>query len=87
MRRSSLVSLIVSLIALGFYFLVIDPMFVDNRWAAFIASILIAASCNLLHRKLEGRFAYLDKRIDMQLSVWIVFGLLIIFPLLVGALA
>lgn len=86
MRRLSLVSLIIVLIAFGFYFLVIDPILMDNRWAALIAFMLIWASCSFLDRKLQGRFSFLDKRIDMHLSVWIVFGLLVFFPLLISTL-
>lgn len=61
-------------------------MLESNRWAAFVIFSLIFLSFSSLDKMLQGRFEFLDKRIDTQTSVWIVFGLLIFGPLLIGAL-
>lgn len=86
MRVSTLLSFLFFLISLGIYFLVIDPMLESNRWVAFVIFSLIFLSYSSLDKMLQGRFEFLDKRIDTQISVWIVFGLLIFAPLLIGAL-
>lgn len=79
MKRSSLVSLVTLLISLSIYFLIFDPMFRDNRWAAFIAYMVIFISWMFLNKKLQGRFEILEKRIDPQTSVWTVIAILFFF--------
>lgn len=87
MRRSSLVSLIITMSVFGFYFLAIDPLLANNRWAAFIMYMLMFLTLRILHEKLQGRFEYLDKRMDAQSSVWLVIAISIFFFSLIGALA
>ncbi|MGO1059455.1 hypothetical protein ACTL32_10035 [Planococcus sp. FY231025] len=87
MRRSTLVGLIVAMSAFSVYFLVLDPLFADNRQVAFIAYTGIWFSSSFISRKLEGRFAFLDKRMDAQSSVWLSIGVFAFFFLLIEVLS
>lgn len=84
MRRSTLISLIALLVLLSIYFLAIDPLLADNRWAAFFVYMLMFLGLRLLTKKLNG-FANLDKRFDAQTSVWLVVGVLLFFTVFVSA--
>ncbi len=59
----------------GIYFYVIDPLFTGNILLKLLIFLLIWSSLNYFFKKLEGRFMFLEKRIDKQLSLMIVFGL------------
>lgn len=84
MRKSTFISFIVLLILLSLYFLAIDPLLADNRWAAFFIYMLMFAGLSLLTKKLHG-FAKLDKRFDGQTSVWLVVGALLFFTVFISA--
>jgi hypothetical protein len=73
--------------AFSVYFLVLAPLLADNRWIAFIAFTGIWFSARFISRKLEGRFVFLDKRMDAQSSVWLSIGVFAFFVLLVGVLS
>ena len=84
MRKSTFVSLMALLVLLSIYFLAIDPLLADNRWAAFFVYMLMFAGSRLLTKKLHG-FATLDKRFDAQTSVWLVVGALLFFTVFISA--
>lgn len=86
MRRSTLVGLILAMCFFSFYFLVLDPLVGDNREVAFVAYAGIWFSSSFISRKLEGRYAFLDKRMDAQSSVWLSIGVFAFFFLLIGVL-
>ncbi|MDN7245672.1 hypothetical protein [Planococcus shenhongbingii] len=86
MRRSTLLGFLMVLIAFGVYFRVIDPMLESNRWLAFLLFMLISVAGSSLNKAIEGRFEFLDKRLDPQMSVWLAAGLLIFLPLLIVSL-
>lgn len=84
MRRSTFISLIALLVLLSIYFLAIDPLLVDNRWAAFFVYLLMFMGWNTLTKKLDG-LDRLDKRFDAQTSVWLVVGALLFFTVFISA--
>lgn len=84
MRKSTFISLIALLILLSIYFLVLDPLLADNRWAAFFIYMLMFMGLRLLTKKLHG-FAKWDERFDGQTSVWLVAGVLLFFTVLISA--
>ena len=84
MRRSTFISLIALLVLLSLYFLAIDPLLADNRWAAFFIYLLMFVGLRTLTKKLHG-FTNLDKRFDAQTSVWLVVGALLFFTVFVSA--
>lgn len=71
----------------SFYFLVLDPLVGDNREVAFVAYAGIWVSSSFISRKLEGRYAFLDKRMDAQSSVWLSIGVSVFFIFLIGQLS
>lgn len=75
MRIFSLIQLLLNLMVFGIYYYVIDPLFTDNILPKLLIFTLIWSSLNYFSKKLEGRFIFLEKRIDKQLSLMIVFGL------------
>ena len=84
MRRSTFISLIAILVLLSIYFLAIDPLLADNRWAAFFIYMLMFVGFSTLTKKLHG-FAKLDERFDAQTSVWLVVGVLLFFTVFISA--
>ncbi|HSP20981.1 MAG TPA: hypothetical protein VLQ20_01510 [Planococcus sp. (in: firmicutes)] len=84
MRRSTFISLMALLVLLSIYFLAIDPLLADNRWAAFFISMLMFVGLSMLTKKLHG-CAKLDKRFDAQTSVWLVVGVLLFFTVFISA--
>lgn len=84
MRKSTFISLIALLVLLSTYFLAIDPLLADNRWAAFIVYTMMFVGLSLLTKKLHG-FANLDKRFDAQTSVWLVVDVLLFFTVFISA--
>jgi hypothetical protein len=84
MRRSTFISLLALLVLLSIYFLAIDPLLADNRWAAFFIYVLMLMGLSMLAKKLHG-FAKLDKRFDAQTSVWLVVGALLFFTVFLSA--
>jgi hypothetical protein len=82
-RIYSLIQLSTFIIAFGVYFHVIESLIQDNIILRYSVFGLIFFSLIYLSKKIEGRFKFLDKRIDKQLSVLIVFGL-IFLPLFIG---
>jgi len=84
-RIYSLIQLSTFIITFGVYFYVSESMNLDNIILRYSVYGLIFFSLFYLSKKIEGRFKFLDKRIDKQLSVWIVFGLIFI-PLFIGIL-
>lgn len=86
MKRSTFLSFITVLIAFGIYFRAIDPLLASNRWLAFAIFAFIWLLLRLFNKAVEGRFAFLDKRIEPQTSVWLVAGCLILLPWLIFSL-
>ena len=84
MRRSTFISFITLLVLLSIYFLAIDPLLADNRWAAFFIYLLMFLGLSLLTKKLHG-FAKLDKRFDAQTSVWLLVCALLFFTVFISA--
>ncbi|WP_391203319.1 hypothetical protein [Psychrobacillus sp. L4] len=78
MKIFSLVQLFTAFIAFGIYYYFIEPEINDNRWIKFLIFGLVWFSLSYFSKKFEGSFKFLDKRIDSQLSVWIVLGLIFI---------
>jgi len=83
MRIYSLIQFSTFIIAFGVYFYVSESLNLDNIILRYSVYGLLFFSLIYLSKKVEGRFKFLDKRIDNQLSVWIVFGLIFI-PLFIG---
>lgn len=85
MRIFSLIQLSAAMIAFGIYFYFIEPLLNDKMWLKLFIFVLVLLTLNYFSKRLEGRFKFLDKRIDNQLSVWIVFFIIFI-PLFIGIL-
>ncbi|MFJ7933329.1 hypothetical protein [Sporosarcina sp. NPDC096371] len=85
MRISSLIQILMVMIAFGVYFYGIEPVIKDQILVKYSIFGLIFFSLTYLSKKIEGRFKIGNKRIDNQLSVWIVVGMIFI-PLLMGLL-
>ncbi|MED3573809.1 hypothetical protein [Cytobacillus praedii] len=85
MRIFSLIQLSAAMIVFGIYFYFIEPLLNENMWLKLFIFVLVLLTLNYFSKMLEGRFKFLDKRIDNQLSVWIVFFIIFI-PLFIGIL-
>lgn len=85
MRIFSLIHLSAAMIAFGIYFYYIEPLLNENMWLKIFIFVLVLLTLNYFSKRLEGCFKFLDKRIDNQLSVWIVFFIIFI-PLFIGIL-
>lgn len=83
MRIFSFIQLLTSLMVFGIYFYVIDPLFTGNILLKLLVFLLIWSSLNYFFKKLEGRFIFLEKRIDKQFSLMIVFGLFFVLLFIV----
>lgn len=84
MKKSTFISFIALLILLGIYFLLIDPLLANNRWAAYAVYMLLFAGWHYLAKTLADK-AQLDQRFDAQTSVWLVVGSLLFFTVLITA--
>ncbi len=83
MRIFSFIQLLINLLVFGIYFYFIDPLFTGNILPKLLIFLLIWSSLNYFHKKLEGRFIFLEKRIDRQLSLMIVFDLFFVLLFIV----
>lgn len=84
MRKSTFISFIALLVLQAIYFLLIDPLFADNRWIAFGVYMLLFASWSFFTKELWNN-AKFDKRFDAQTSVWLVVGILLFFTIFITA--
>ncbi|QFF99951.1 hypothetical protein PB01_14590 [Psychrobacillus glaciei] len=85
MKIFSLIQLFTAFFAFGIYYYFIEYEINDNRWIKFLIFGLVWFSLSYFSKKFEGSFKFFDKRIDSQLSVWIVLGLIFI-PFFIGIL-
>ncbi|MGB3259336.1 hypothetical protein [Paenisporosarcina sp.] len=85
MRIFSLIQLFTALIAFGVYFYFIEPVINDNKMLKYLMFGLVFFFIIYFPQKIKGRYEFLERRIDNQLSVWIVFGLIFI-PIFIGLL-
>lgn len=74
MRISSLLYLIVFLLSFGFYYYYIEAFLVEI-WQRFLGFMILLYLLRFSKRKAELHFEFLNKRINKELSVWIVIGL------------
>lgn len=81
MRIYSFIQVFVFLVAFGVYFYVIEPKFTENVLNRYLIMGVIYFTLIYVSKRLDGRFKILDKRIDGQLSAWILF--VVIFMLLI----
>lgn len=79
MRIYSLLQLLLILIAFGTFYFFIEPMLSDNLVIKFLVFSMIWYTLTYIFRKAEGHFAFLDKRLDKDNSIWIVIVLISIF--------
>lgn len=73
-----MIELLAILIVFGSYFYFIDPMIQESIGLKFLIFMLVYMTLHILFKKFDGRFEFFERRIDKQLSVWIVAGLVII---------
>lgn len=66
------------MIAFGIYFYYIEPVIKENVWFNFLIFALVFFTLSYFSKRFAGHFKFLDKRIDNQLSVWVVIGLIFI---------
>lgn len=78
MRLFSLLRLIIGLVAFGVFYYFVDYIISVNLGIKLVLCLLFVSALSYLTRGLEGRFAFLDKRIKPKLSVWIVFAIIVI---------
>lgn len=83
MRIFSFIQLSAAIIAFGIYFYFIEPLLIENIWLKLFIFVLVLFAISYFFRWLEGRFKFLDKRIDKQLSVWIA-TLIILISIFIG---
>lgn len=74
MRISSLLYLIVFLSSFGFYFYYIEDLLVE-MWQKFLAFMILLSLLQFSKSKAELHFEFLNKRMNKELSVWIVIGI------------
>ena len=85
LRISSLIELLATMIAFGIFFYFIEPMLAGSLVFKFLVFALILITLRFLSNKLDGYFEFWDRRIDKQLSIWIVIGLIFAF-LFIGSI-
>ncbi|WP_277585535.1 hypothetical protein [Psychrobacillus antarcticus] len=78
MRIFSLIQLLMALFGFGIYFYFIEPMIKENIWLKFLIFGIVFYTLSYFSRKFEGHFNFWERRIDNTLSIWIVFGILLI---------
>lgn len=78
LRLFSLLRLVIGLVAFGVFFYFVDSIISVNLGVKLLLFLLFVSALSYLTRGLEGRFAFLNKRIDPQVSVWIVFAIIAI---------
>ncbi|RXJ04471.1 hypothetical protein DS745_03545 [Anaerobacillus alkaliphilus] len=78
MKISTLLYLIIFLLSIGFYNQALEPVIGDRSLKIF-SFIVILYILDFVKKKLEIRFEFLTKRLDKQLSVWIVIGVIFTF--------
>lgn len=78
MRIFSLIQLLTAMITFGIYFYFIEPVIKENVGFKFLIFALVFFTLSYFSKRFEGLFKILDKRIDNQISVWIVIGLIFI---------
>lgn len=77
MKIGTLLEIVFVVILLTVYFYVIDPFAGSNRWVAYAGYMALFIGLIFVMRKLEKRFEFLSKKLDMQLSVLFVAALLL----------
>ncbi len=82
MRKSTFISLIALLVLLSIYFLLIDPLLTENRWAAFASHMLLFVGWRYLSNRLQNS-EKLEKRFDSQTSVWLVVATSLFFTVII----
>ena len=78
MRIYTIIELIIIMTVFGIYFYFIEPAFSDNVMLRLLIFGIIFVSLTSISKKFEGYFKVLENRVDKQLSVLIVIGLLFI---------
>lgn len=77
MKISTLIQLLMIMIVFGIYFYFIEPAIMDNVILRYLVYGLTFFSLTYLFSKFISRFKILEKRIDNQLSAWIILGLML----------
>lgn len=78
MKISTLIQLLMIMIMFGVYFYFIEPTIIDTVILRYLVYGLIFFSLTYLSSKFMSRFKLSEKRIDNQLSVWIILGSMVI---------
>ena len=82
MRIFRLIQISAVLLVISIFYYFIEPKLPYSMLFKVFIFTLILLTLSFLTDRLDGRIQILEKRIDKQLSVWIVVGLLIL-PLLI----
>jgi len=78
MRIFRLIQISAVLLVISIFYYFIEPLLPDSILLKVFIFALILMTLSFLTDRLDGRIQILEKRIDKQLSVWIVVGLLIL---------
>ena len=78
MRILRLIQISAALLVISIFYYFIEPLLPDNILLKVFIFALILLTLSFLTDRLDGRIQILEKRIDKQLSVWIIVGLLIL---------
>lgn len=80
MRIISLIKLIVFFIVFGLYISFVN-LWIDQTLLKAIIFVFLLYVLDSVSERLQRRFAFLEKRIDKQLSIMIVFALFVLLML------